>query len=263
VTASATDLIGKLGIDRAFRYFANGLVVLLVVFVVMPFPAVSWISEISSGKDDCFNLALLLFVVATGLVSTTLLRTVLGRLFLYRIQEFLPFGKPTIVSELMGEPRVEECWLAKLMYARLRYTAWRRNSQLLLLKLEPECPAGSSAGTRHTSERLRLVWHNETDSNLAIKQQTLRDSWHLGHVEIDLAFLIGVTWLLAATGALFYGVPTSLGTWHHIGIGVLVILAAAIADLRQHEYEYLMATLDPRAVQRPPIKEEGDSAAAR
>jgi hypothetical protein len=258
VTASATDLIGKLGIDRAFRYFANGLVVLLVVFVVMPFPAVSWITAINSGKDDCLSLGLLLFVVATGLVSTTLLRTVLGRFVLYRIHELLLFGKPTIVSALMGDAKPGGCCLAKLLYARpckfldarLTYTAWRRNSQLRLLML----PASHATNDEPSSPKLRLNWHNETDSDQAKKQQKLRESWNLGHVEIDLAFLIGVTWFLAATGASFYEMPTSLEPCCHVGIGVLVILAAAIADLRQHQYEYLMATLDPYAAQRPPIK---------
>jgi hypothetical protein len=258
VTASATDLIGKLGIDRAFRYFANGLVVLLVVFVVMPFPAVGWITAINSGKDDCFNLALLLFVVATGLVSTTLLRTLLGRFVLYRIHELLLFGKPTIVSARMGDAKLGGCCLAKLLYARpckflyarLTYTAWRRNSQLRLLML----PASPATKDEPSSPKLRLNWHNETDSDQAEKQQKLRDSWNLGHVEIDLAFLIGATWLSATTGAWYYGLPTSVEPCFHLAVGILIILAAAFADLRQHQYEYLMATLDPYAAQRPPIK---------
>lgn len=253
MTASATDLIGKLGIDRAFRYFANGLVVLLVVFVVMPFPAVSWITAINSGKDDCLSLGLLLFVVATGLVSTTLLRTVLGRFVLYRIQEFMPFGKPTIVSELMGEPRPGEFWLARLMHARLRYTAWRRNPQLKLTgftteQLSPEIEKTSAGGG------LRLAWQGLSFREWLRLQRNLREQWSLGHAEVDLAFIIGATWLSATIGAWFYEMPTSLGPGYHVGIGVLVILAAAIADLRQHQYEYLMATLDPYAAQRPPIK---------
>ncbi len=157
MTDGLTTAMDKLGIPRLFRYFASGLTIALVTLVVNPDLARRALDELKCTLGGELETSTQLIAILTiGLVGNLIVRNVLGRLLLHRVQDIAAWCcitkhfEPTIFSHLKGN----KCWLVDLSTARTTYSRWRRNLG-----------------------------------------QPLRDRLDLAHAEIDLLYLVGTTWL--------------------------------------------------------------------